>query len=211
MATVRGSISVSADGYSAGPEQSVDNPLGIGGEGLHEWVVKLRVWREAHGLEGGESNASDRVAGALEGVGATVMGRNMFGGGPGEWPEPAWNGWWGEDPPFKHPVFVLTHHAREPLTLGATTFTFVTDGPESALEQAKAAAGELDVSIGGGAETLQQFIAARLLDELWITTAPVLLGGGTRLLDSEKLGGATLEQIEAFAGPDAVHTIYRVS
>lgn len=213
MAIVRANISVSADGYSAGPEQSVDNPLGIGGEALHEWATKLKAFRQSHGSDDGEVNASSPIVERiLGGTGATVMGRNMFGGGPGEWPEPAWNGWWGDEPPYHHPVFVLTHHPRGALQLeGGTVFNFVTDGPESAVEQAKAAAGELDVSVGGGASTVQQLIAARLLDEIWVTTTPVLLGGGTRLFDPAKLGGASLQQIDAVADPDAVHALYRIS
>ena len=209
--TVRACPTISADGYIAGPNQSVDNPMGIGGLAMHDWVFGLRAFRESHGQEGGEDNASSPIAElSIVGVGATIMGRNMFGGGPGEWPEPAWNGWWGDEPPFHHPVFVLTHHEREPLTLGETTFTFVTDGPAAALELAKQAAGDKDVNIGGGGNTLQQFIAGGMLDEIWITTSPVLLGGGELLLDKAKLGGATLEQIDAVAGPDVVHAKYRV-
>jgi dihydrofolate reductase len=213
MPLVRANITVSTDGFMAGPDQSVDHPMGVGAQDLHKWTFKLRSWREPHGMEGGEDNASSPIAEQnLVGVGATVMGRNMFGGGPGPWPDPAWTGWWGEEPPFHHPVFVLTNHPRKPLVMeGENTFTFVTDGPQSALAQAKDAAGDLDVQIGGGANTIQQFIALGLLDEIWISTAPVLLGSGERLLDADKLGGASLEQIDSIAGPDAVHAKYRVT
>ena len=153
MGKLKVSISMSLDGYVAGPDQSEQDPLGIGGEQLHEWVVPLRAFREGHGEEGGEVNASTPIVeGILGNVGATIMGRNMFGGGPGPWGDDPWKGWWGDNPPFHSSVFVLTHHAREPLELqGGTTFYFVTDGIESALEQARAAAGDKDVSVGGGA------------------------------------------------------------
>lgn len=211
--TVFANISVSADGYMAGPDQSVDNPMGVGAMGIHEWTIKLRAWREGHGLEGGEVNASTEVAEAgVQNAGASVMGRNMFGGGPGGWGDGSWTGWWGDEPPFHHPVFVLTHHPREPLEMqGGTTFHFVTDGVESAISQAKAAAGERDVSVGGGAQTLQQVIAAGLLDEIWITTAPLLLGSGERLLDGVAQAGARFEQVHSIAGPDAIHAKYRVT
>ena len=158
MSKLRFRISMSLDGFVAGPDQSVDNPLGVGGMRLHEWVFPLAAFRELHGLEGGEVNESTPVmAEAFANVGATVMGRNMFGGHPGPWdPAKPWNGWWGDDPPFHHPVFVLTHHARAPLELeGGTTFTFVTGGIEAALEQARRAAGGHDVSLGGGANVAQ--------------------------------------------------------
>ena len=168
MSKLRFEISISADGFVAGPNQSEKDPLGEGGEQLHEWVLKLRAWRQAHGREGGEVNpSSELVEEALQNIGATIMGRNMFGGGPGPWGEEPWNGWWGEDPPFHVPVFVLTHHEREPLQMqGGTTFHFVTDGIESALEQAREAAGGKDVRLGGGAEAAQQYLAAGLVDEL---------------------------------------------
>ena len=147
MSLLRSRISMSLDGFVAGPDQSVENPLGVGGEQLHEWVFPLAAWREPHGLAGGEVNESSAVVEEEQaGIGATIMGRNMFGGHPGPWdPENPWIGWWGDDPPFHHPVFVLTHHAREPLEMeGGTTFTFVTDGIESALDQARAAAAGKD-------------------------------------------------------------------
>jgi dihydrofolate reductase len=212
VSRLRFQISVSLDGFAAGPNQSEEHPLGEGGMDLHEWVFKLEAWRRPHGREGGEVNASTPVVeAATENVGAVIMGRNMFGGGPGPWPaDPPWNGWWGEEPPFHHPVFVLTHHEREPLTLSDTTFTFVTEGIDSALEQARAAAGGGDVTIGGGAEAIQQYLAAGLVDEFLLNIAPVLLGDGERLFDGVgpvALGG--LEQVDAVAGPDAVHLIYR--
>ncbi|MGH2741252.1 MAG: dihydrofolate reductase family protein, partial [Thermoleophilaceae bacterium] len=177
-------ISVSADGYVAGPNQSEENPLGEAGERLHDWVVALRAWRAPHGLEGGEVNASNAVVEeAQANIGAEIMGRGKFGGGPGPWGEDPWPGWWGEDPPFHMPVFVLTHHQREPLTLSDTTFTFVTDGIEAALEQARAAAGEKDVLIGGGADVINQYLAAGHVDELELHVAPLLLGGGARLFE----------------------------
>src|SRR5436305_5787822 len=153
MPAVRFDISMSLDGFVAGPNQSPDEPLGVGGEQLHEWIFGLAAWREPHGRSGGETGpVNDLVGESLDAYGTEIMGRGKFGGGPGPWPEdPPWNGWWGDDPPFGHPVFVLTHHEREPLTLGSTTFNFVTDGIEAALERAKAAAGDRGVLIGGGA------------------------------------------------------------
>lgn len=212
MAKLRFQISVSADGFVAGPNPSEADPLGEGGEQLHEWVIKLAAWRESHGREGGEVNASTQVIEeALENVGATVMGRNMFGGGPGPWGERPWEGWWGDEPPFHTPVFVLTHHEREPLVKEGTTFTFVTDGIESALEQAKEAAGGKDVSLGGGADIAQQYLAAGLIDELDLNIVPVLLGGGTRLFDNLAGSDLALEQVRAIEAPGVTHIKYRVS
>ena len=211
MSRVRVHISVSVDGYVAGPNQSPENPLGEGGEQLHEWVVSLASWREAHGREGGEVNASSAVVDEEKSnVGAEIMGRGKFGGGPGPWSEdPPWNGWWGDDPPFHIPVFVLTSHAREPLTLSDTTFTFVTEGTEAALEQARAAAGDKDVTIGGGAAAINQYLAAGLVDELELHVAPVVLGGGARLF--EGLGpDLALEQIRVIDAPGVTHLKYRV-
>jgi dihydrofolate reductase len=206
-------ISISADGFVAGPNPSEDDPLGEGGEQLHEWVIKLAAWRQPHGREGGEVNASTPVMEeALDNVGATVMGRKMFGGGPGPWGEDPWGGWWGDEPPFHTPVFVLTHHEREPLEKqGGTTFTFVNDGIESALEQAKQAAGGRDVALGGGAEVAQQYLAAGLIDELDLNVVPVLLGGGTRLFDNLDGASVVLEQVRAIEGPGVTHIKYRVS
>jgi dihydrofolate reductase len=206
---VRAHISVSADGYVAGPNPTLDEPLGQGGEGLHEWVIALKAWREAHGLEGGDVDASTAVLEeAMANVGAEIMGRGKFGGGPGPWDGEAWRGWWGEDPPFHIPVFVLTHHARDPLTLSDTTFTFVTDGIEAALEQARAAAGSKDVFIGGGADVINQYLAAGLVDELELHVVPRLLGGGARLFD--RVGPLELEQVRVVEAPGVTHLKYRV-
>src|SRR5512138_466503 len=186
MTKLRLRISMSLDGFVAGPEQSVANPLGIGGMTLHEWVFPLKAWREAHGMEGGETNASTPVIEeALQNIGATIMGRNMFGGHPGAWDAKSpWMGWWGDNPPFHHPVFVLTHHARSPLKMqGGTTFTFVTDGIESALKQARAAAGGKDIALAGGAKAAQQYLARGLVDEMALSQVPVLLGRGERLFE----------------------------
>jgi dihydrofolate reductase len=163
MSKLRFQLAMSLDGYVAGPDQSEENPLGVGGLDLHQWVFDLEAWRKQQGMQGGDVNASTPVIEeAQSNVGATVMGRNMFGGGPGPWSEnPPWNGWWGDDPPFHTPVFVLTHHPREPLAMeGGITFTFVTDGIESALEQAREDAGDQDVLLGGGADVAQQYLAA---------------------------------------------------
>jgi dihydrofolate reductase len=211
MSKLRFNITMSLDGFVAGPNQSVENPLGVGGMALHEWAFPLAAFREAHGEEGGEVNESTPVMeGMAENVGAGIMGRGMFGGGPGPWGDDPWNGWWGENPPFHHPVFVLTHHAREPLKLGDTTFHFVTDGIESALEQAKDVAGDEDVAIGGGASVAQQYLAVGLIDEFEVSVAPLLLGGGARLFDN--LGGAKieLEQVRTIGAPGVTHVKYRV-
>jgi len=212
MSQVRFRISISLDGFTAGPNQSQEHPLGEGGEDLHEWVVSLAAWRESHGREGGEDNPStEAFEKQNRNIGAQVMGRNMFGGGPGPWPEdPPWEGWWGDEPPFHVPVFVLTHHPRESLTLSDTTYHFVTDGLESAIEAAKEAAGEKDVLVAGGAETAQQAIAAGLVDEIHLSLVPILLGAGTRLLDrgvAEAVGG--FEQVEAIEAPGVTHLTYR--
>jgi dihydrofolate reductase len=213
VAKLRFQISISLDGFVAGPNPSEEYPLGEGGEELHEWVVKLAAWREPHGREGGEVNASTPVMEeALSNVGATVMGRNMFGGGPGPWGEDPWDGWWGDEPPFHSPVFVLTHHEREPLEKeGGTTFFFVTDGIASALEQAKEAAGGKDVALGGGADVAQQYLAAGLIDELDLNVVPILLGGGTRLFDNLAGADIGLEQVRALDAPGVTHIKYRVS
>lgn len=211
MPKLRFEISISLDGYVAGPNQSEQNPLGEGGEQLHEWVLKLAAWREAHGREGGEVNASTPLMEeAQSGVGAVIMGRNMFGGGPGPWSENPWQGWWGDEPPFHMPVFVLTHHEREPLALGETTFHFVTDGIESALEQARAAAGDLDVTIGGGAEAGRQCLAAGEVDQLQLNVVPVLLGDGARLFEGGAGAGIGLEPILVVDTPEVTHLRYRL-
>jgi len=199
---------MSLDGFVAGPHQSVDDPLGIGGMRLHQWVFPLAVWRAMHGLEGGEVNESTRVVEeSLANIGASVMGRNMFGGHPGPWDaEKPWNGWWGANPPFHHPVFVLTHHAREPLELeGGTTFTFVTDGIEAALEGAGRAAGGQDVSLAGGASAAQQYLGAGLVDEMEIHLVPTLLGSGERLFDGVGDDQRGLELVRTVATPKVTH------
>jgi dihydrofolate reductase len=209
MSTLKLNITMSLDGYVAGPDQSMENPLGVGGEELHDWIVPLRAWRESHGMEGGEDNASTPFADIIGGAGATIMGRNMFGGGPGPWADGSWKGWWGDDPPFHHPVFVLTHHPREPVEMeGGTTFHFVTDGIESALDRARAAAGGKGVSLGGGASVAQQYLAAGLLDEMVISVRPMLLGAGARLFDNLGDAAPKLEQVEAVAAPGVTHIRY---
>ena len=209
MTRLRLDISMSLDGFVAGPNPSEENPLGEGGMQLHEWVVGLAAWRKPHGLEGGEVNASTSVMEAsLANVGATLMGRNMFGG-EGPWGADPWQGWWGDDPPFHMPVFIVTHHDREPVRKdGGTTFTFVTDGIESALEQAREAAGGKDVALAGGANIAQQYLRAGLVDELTLHVVPVLLGSGARLLDN--LGGAEieLEIIRVVEAPGVTHLTY---
>jgi dihydrofolate reductase len=200
-------ISMSLDGFVAGPEQSVANPIGIGGMRLHEWVFPLKAWRAMHGMEGGEVNESSKVIEeALANAGATIMGRNMFGGHPGGWDTKSpWNGWWGEEPPFHHPVFVLTHHSRDPLVLkGGTTFTFVTDGIKSALDQARRAAQGKDVSLAGGAKACQQYLSAGLVDSMEVSLVPILLGRGERLLDGvDDLHG--LELVRTVATQKVIH------
>jgi len=201
VSRLRFRISMSLDGYVAGPRQSLDDPLGVGGMRLHEWVFPLAAWRAPHGMEGGEVNESTPVVEeSLRNVGATIMGRNMFGGHPGPWrADRPWNGWWGDDPPFHHPVFVLTHHAREPLVLGDTTFTFVTDGIDAALGRARDAAAGKDVALAGGADAAQQYLASGLVDEMEINLVPTLLGAGERLFDGvgENLHGLTLARTVA--------------
>jgi dihydrofolate reductase len=215
MGKLRFNISMSLDGFVAGPNMTPEEGLGEGGERLHEWVVRLKSWREAHGHEGGDTNGDSQVfEESQKNIGAVVMGRRMFGGGDGEWGDPAWGekpweGWWGDEPPFGMPVFVLTHHAREPMALAGTTFTFVTDGIESALEQARAAAGDQDVAIGGGASVIQQYLAAGLVDEFQVHVAPVLLGRGVRLFDNIP-AELEVEPTGASASPAVSHLGYRV-
>jgi dihydrofolate reductase len=213
MSKLRCHISISLDGFVAGPNQSEENPLGEGGERLHEWVAALGAWPPPHGKAGGEVNASTPITEEpLENVGAGVMGRNMFGPiGGGDWRDDRWKGWWGDDPPFHYDVFIVTHHPREPVEMeGGTTYHFVTDGIESALEQAREAAGGKDVMLCGGAQVINQYLAAGLLDELELHIVPVLLGGGARLFDN--LGGVEikLEQARAVEAPGVTHLKYRV-
>ena len=204
-------LSVSLDGFSAGPNQSKENPIGEGGMKLFDWQFALEAWRRLSGLEGGEVNASTPVfEEALSTHGAVVMGRNMFGGGPGPWdPDRPWTGWWGDEPSYHTPVFVLTHHPRDPLPMkGGTIFFFVTDGIESALQQAKQAAGERNVLIGGGPNVVRQYLAAGLVDEFELHVVPVLLGAGERLL--EGVGTPQLEQIRVVEAPGVTHIKYRI-
>lgn len=212
MSKLRLSITMSLDGYAAGPEQSEENPLGIGGMELHEWFFPLKEFREMHGGEGGEVNASSAVVKERRaGIGATIMGRNMFGGGPGPWGDDPWRGWWGDDPPYHHPVFVLTSYPREPLEMnGGTTFHFVTSGIESALAQAREAAQGQDIWLAGGASVVNQYLGARLVDEIDLSIAPVILGSGARLFDGLKRGALTLDQVRAVAAPGVTHIKYRV-
>jgi dihydrofolate reductase len=214
MSRLRCHISISLDGYVAGPNQSAENPLGEGGEHLHDWVFPLAVWREAHGQHGGEVNQSSQIVEeSRENIGAAVVGRNMFGPpGGGPWGDGGWTGWWGEDPPYHYPVFVLTHHSREPLEMeGGTTFHFVTDGIESALDRARKAADGKDVMLWGGAEVASEYLAAGLLDELELHVVPVLLGGGARLFEGLGYAGVRLEQVRAVEAPGVTHLKYRVS
>ena len=207
MSKLRLRISISLDGFVAGPNQSVKEPLGIGGERLHEWVTALKTWRSAHNQTGGDVNESTAVMEKeLANIGATIMGRNMFGGHPGSWNETdPWKGWWGNNPPFHHPVFVLTHHARDPLVMeGGTTFTFVHDGIESALEKARRGANGKDVALSGGAQAAQQYLKAGLVDEMQLHMVPILLGSGERLFDNvDDLHGLAL--VETIALPNVIH------
>jgi dihydrofolate reductase len=206
-------ITMSLDGFVAGPNQTLEEPLGRGGEQLHDWVVATASWRERHGHEGGEANADSEVmAESLARQGAVVMGRRMFSSGSGPWEDdPKREGWWGDEPPFGVPVFVLTHHAREPVAKeNGTTYTFVTDGIEAALEQARAAAGDKDVVVVGGANVIQQFLAAGLIDDFQIHVAPMLLGGGVRLFDELGPDLPAFELTTVVDSPAATHLRYRV-
>ena len=210
MSKVRAHISISLDGYVAGPNQSMENPLGEGGEELHEWLVALKSWRAPAGMEGGVENVSNGVfADEIANVGAEIMGRGKFGPPDrGPWGDDPWRGWWGENPPFHKPVFVLTHHEREPLTLSDTTFTFVTEGIESALDRAREGAGDEDVFIGGGADVINQYLAAGLVDELELHVVPILLGGGQRLFAG--VGpNLKLEGLRVVEAPGVAHLRYR--
>jgi dihydrofolate reductase len=211
VAKLKCGIAVSLDGFVAGPNPSEQHPLGEGGMQLHEWAFELAAWRIPHGREGGAVNASTPVVEqSLANVGAVIMGRKMFGGDPGPWGADPWNGWWGDDPPFHAPVFVLTNHAREPLQLqGGTTFHFVTEGISSALAQAVEAADGGDVSLGGGAEAVRQYLAAGLLDELRLDLVPVLLGGGARLFEPGAGADIEFEQVQAVQAPGVTHLTYR--
>jgi dihydrofolate reductase len=210
MAKLRFNITMSLDGYVAGPGQSLENPLGEGGHGLHDWAFATRTFRAAHRMEGGETGLDDDHAASWNAnIGATIMGRNMFGPVRGPWEDEAWTGWWGEDPPFHTPVFVLTHHPRESLEMrGGTTFHFVTDGIVSALERALEAADGRDVSVGGGADAAQQYLRARLIDEMEIHVVPVLLGGGSRLFENLDGGPTGYECVGLASSPAVAHFAY---
>jgi dihydrofolate reductase len=210
MSRLRFTIAMSLDGFVAGPGQDVDNPLGFGGLRLHDWVFPLAVWRQTQGLEGGDANESTPVVEArMANIGATVMGRNMFGGGTGPWGDDPWNGWWGDDPPYHHPVFVLTHHAREPLVCaGGTTFRFVTDGIHSALDQARAAAAGRDVSLAGGAQAGRQYLDADLVDKMEIALVPIFLGEGARLFEGLGAGNPPLTHVATVAAPGVTHLTF---
>jgi dihydrofolate reductase len=213
MGNVYAEISVSLDGFVAGPNIGPEEPLGEGGERLHDWVTALASWKESHGKSGGRTGPDDELMKqSIARGGAVIMGKNMFGPGQGAPDDDgSWQGWWGDDPPFHQQVFVLTHQKREPLQLSDTTFTFVNDGPESALEQARAAAGDGEVQIAGGASAIQQYLAGGQLDELFLHVAPVLLGGGVRLFDNLEGAEPKLEPVEVIESPVVTHLRYRVS
>ena len=210
---LRLSITMSLDGYVAGPNQSEENPLGVGAMELHEWFFPLKAFREMHGEAGGDVNASSAVVEERRtNIGATIMGRNMFGPVRGPWPDQSWRGWWGEDPPYHHPVFVLTHHPREPLEMeGGTTFHFVSDGIESALAQATDAARGRDIWLAGGASVVNQYLAARLVDEIDVSIAPLILGAGARLFQGLDRGTLKLKQVRTVDAPGVTHIKYDVS
>jgi dihydrofolate reductase len=213
MTRVTLDISTSLDGFIAGPNPTIEEPLGEGGERLHEWAVGLATFQERHGRGGGERNADDDVlAETMDAAGAVIIGRRMFSGGEGPWEDdPVADGWWGDDPPFHVPVFILTHHAREPVTKkGGTTFTFVTEGIERALELAREAAGGKNVAIGGGATVFQQYLGAGLLDEIQLHVVPLLLGGGVRLFDGLQGVDPKLEVARVIDSPSVTHVKYRV-
>jgi dihydrofolate reductase len=200
-------FAISVDGYGAGPSQSLDNPLGVGAPRLHEWVFETRYGRRMIGQEGGEEGVDERfmVAGDT-GIGATIMGRNMFGPVRGPWPDEEWKGWWGDDPPYHHPVFVLTRYARPPLVMqGGTTFNFVTDGIEAALSQATEAAEGADIRLGGGVATIQQYLRARLIDEMHLAIVPIFLGAGERLFDRLDGGPVGYENVEMVSSASVTH------
>ena len=209
VSKVRSHIAISLDGFVAGPNQSLDNPIGEGGMRLHLWMFETESWLRHEGREGGLRNADSQVLDEVAmNVGAYIMGRKMFGGGPGPW-DSSWEGWWGEEPPYHVPVFVLTHHPRESLAMrGSTTFNFVTDGIESALDRARSAAGDRDVVIAGGANAIRQYLRAGLLDELYLHIVPVILGAGERLL--EDVGDPTLELVSVVDSPAVTHIKYRI-
>jgi dihydrofolate reductase len=207
-------VSISLDGYLAAPDASLEDPLGVGGMRLHQWVFALKSFREQHGMEGGDAESPDNaiVEEITKDIGAVIMGRKMFSGGEGPWEsDPNGRGWWGDDPPYHAPVFVLTHHEREPLEMeGGTTFHFVTGGIGSALEQARAAAGDQDISLAGGAEVAQQYLAAGLIDQIQLHISPVLLGGGVRLFDGVLPAQVELEAERVIASTGVTHLRFQL-
>ena len=202
-------FTISLDGYGAGPRQSLEEPLGVGGEELHDWLVTSRTFKRTHGGEGGETGIDeDFAARSMAGLGAWIMGRNMFGPVRGPWPDESWRGWWGKNPPYHTPVFVLTHHARPPLEMeGGTVFHFVTDGIHAALERAPDAAGDKDIRVAGGASTIRQYLQAGLIDEMHVPVSPILLGSGEHLLGGLDLPALGYRCAESVAGPKATHYI----
>jgi len=205
-------FSISIDGYGAGPNQDLEHPLGVGGPELFDWFFHTRTWQRMHGNEDGETGADDHMAAqGFEGIGAWILGRNMFGPVRGPWPDDKWKGWWGEEPPYHTPVFVLTHHPRAPLTMkGGTIFRFVTDGIHAALQQAKDAADGRDVRLGGGVSTIRQYLRAGLIDELHLAIAPALLGTGEHLMSGIDMRALGYECVEHIAGiRAAAHVILR--
>lgn len=205
------SFAISVDGYSAGPRQDVNNPLGVNGPDLMEWLFHTRVWRRTHGQPDGDTGVDNRMAEqGFHNIGAWILGRNMFGPVRGPWPDDTWKGWWGDDPPYHVPAFVLTHHARAPIEMkGGTTFHFVTDGIEAALSRAKTAAGGKDVRLGGGAATIRQYLEARLIEELHLVVRPVFLGEGEPLLAGLDMRTLGYEIAEYIAGERAMHVFIR--
>ncbi len=202
-------FSLSLDGFGAGPHQDLENPLGVGGMSLHEWFFPTRAFQKMQGAEGGTTGIdNDFAERGFEGIGAWILGRNMFGPVRGPWPDDQWKGWWGDDPPYQTPVFVLTHHPRASIQMeGGTTFHFVTDGIHAALERAREAAGGLDVRVGGGPATIREYLQAGLVDEMHLAISPVLLGSGESLLgglDLLKLGYTCTRHV---AGPAAMHVV----
>jgi len=205
------SFAISIDGYAAGPNQDLDNPLGVRGPELMEWFFSTRAWRKMHGLSEGETGVDNSIAEAgLAGIGAWILGRNMFGPVRGPWPDESWKGWWGEEPPYHVPVFVLTHHARAPIPMkGGTTFNFVTGGIHEALERARAAAGAKDIRLGGGVATIRQYLREGLIDELHLAMRPVLLGAGEHLLHDIDLRALGYECTKSVPGERATHVYLR--
>jgi dihydrofolate reductase len=205
------SFAVSLDGYGAGPDQDLQNPLGVRGPELMEWFFQTHAWRKMHGQQGGETGVDNEMAGqGFQGFGAWILGRNMFGPVRGPWPDESWKGWWGEEPPYHTPVFVLTHHPRPPLEMaGGTVFHFVTGGIRAALEQASAAAGGRDVRLGGGVATIRQYLRAGLIDELHLVLRPVLLGTGEHLMQGIDLRALGYECAKSVAGERATHVFLR--